>query len=85
MDCYKARLVVKGYTQRNGEDYNEAFSTVVQYASVGAPLAFAVQNGMMIHQMDVVTAFLNGKLDEEIYTEQPPGYVKEGRNVLFVI
>ena len=78
VEHYKARLVAKGYTQKHGEDDNETFSPVVRYSSVRALLAFAVQNGMMIHQMDVVTAFLNGTLDEEIYMEQPPGYVKEG-------
>ena len=64
---YKAQLVAKGYTQKHGEDYNETFSPVFRYSSVQALLAFAVQNGMMIHQMDIVTAFLNGTLDEEMY------------------
>ena len=45
-------------------------------------LAFAVQNGMMVHQMDVVTAFLNGTLDKEIYMKQPPGYIKKGEEHL---
>ena len=45
-------------------------------------LAFAVQNGMMVHQMDVVTAFLNGTLDKEIYIKQPPGYIKKGEEHL---
>ena len=79
MERYKARLVAKGYTQKYGEDYTETFSPVVRYSSIRALLAFAVQNDMMIHQMDAVTAFLNGKLDEEIYMEQPSGYVKEGQ------
>ena len=64
--------MAKGYTQKPGEDYDEIFSPVVQYSSVRTLLAFAVQNGMIIHQMVVVTAFLNGTLDEEIYMEQPP-------------
>ena len=59
--------MAKGYTQKPGEYYDETFSPAVQYSSVHALLAFAVQNGMMIYQMDVVTAFLNGTLDEEIY------------------
>ena len=69
LERYKAQLVAKGYTQKFGEDYDEAFSPVVRDLSVQALLAFTVQNGMMIHQMDVVTAFLK----EEIYMEQPPG------------
>ena len=73
VECYKARLVAKGYTQRYGEDYDETFSPVVRYSSIRILLAFAVQERMTVHQMDVVMAFLNGVLDEEIYMEQPPG------------
>ena len=79
VEHYKARLMAKGYAQKYGEHYNDTFSPVVWYSSVQALLAFAVQNGMLIHQMDIVTAFLNRTLDEEIYMEQPPGYVKEGK------
>ena len=50
---------------------------MVRYSYVRALLAYAVQNEMMIHQMDVITAFLKGSLDEDIYMEQPPGYVSE--------
>ena len=78
VERYKARLVAEGYTQKPGEDYHdETYSPVVKYSSIRALLAFAVQNGMIVHQMDVVTAFLNGTLDEEIYMEQPPGYIKK--------
>ena len=82
VERYKARLVAKGYTQKPGEDYDETYSPVVKYSSIRALLAFAVQNGMIVHQMDVVTAFLNGTLDEEIYMEQPPGYIKKGEEHL---
>ena len=82
VERYKARLVTKGYTQKPGEDYDETFSPVVRYSSIRTLLAFAVQNGMIIHQMDVVTAFLNGTLDEDIYMEQPPGYIKKGEEHL---
>ena len=66
VERYKARLVAKGYTQKPGEDYDETFSPVVRYLSTRTLLAFAIQNLMIIHQMDVVTAFLNGTLDEDI-------------------
>ena len=82
IERYKARPVTKGYTQKPGEDYDQMFSPVARYSSIRALLAFAVQNNMIIHQMDVVTAFLNGTLDEEIYMEQPPGYIMEGKENL---
>ena len=82
VECYKARLVAKRCTQKPGENYNETCSSVIRYSSIHALLAFAIQNGMIIYQMDVVTAFLNGTLVEEIYMEQPPGYIKKGEKYL---
>ena len=57
VERYKARLVAKRFSQKHEIDYDETFSPVVWYSSVRALLAFAVQNRMMIHQMDNVTAF----------------------------
>lgn len=65
-----------------GADYDETFSPVVRFSSIRALLSFAVQNNLYVHQMDVVTAFLNGHLEEEIYMEQPEGYVKPGQEHL---
>ena len=79
---FKARVVAKGYAQKYGVDYDETFSPVVRYSSVRALLAFAVRNDMLVHQMDVVTAFLNGTLEEEIYMQQPEGYVQPGKEHL---
>ena len=79
---YKAHLVAKGYTQKYGVDYDETFSPVVRFSSIRAILAFAVQNDMLIHQMNVVIAFLSGHLKKEIFMEQPPGYVKVGKENL---
>lgn len=70
----KARLVAKGFTQRYGVDYEETFAPVVRYGSIRYLIALAAQTNLKIHQMDVVTAFLQGDLDEEIYMEQPSGY-----------
>jgi len=75
VERFKGRLVAKGYSQKYGLDFDETFSPVVRFDSIRALLAFAVQRKMMIHQMDVVAAFLHGDLEEDIYMEQPEGYV----------
>ena len=82
VERFKGRLVAKGFAQTYGIDYDETFSPVVRFSSIRALLAFAVQNNMLIHQMDVVTVFLSGKLDEEIYMHQPDGYVIQGKENL---
>ena len=78
----KLDLWQKVTPKNQGEDYDETYSPVVKYSSIRALLAFGIQNGTIVHQMDVVTAFLNGTLDEEIYMEQPPGYIKKGEEHL---
>ena len=75
VERFKGRLVAKGFTQEYGVDYDEMFSPVVRFSSIRTLLAYAVEKKMLIHQMDVVTAFLNGKLEEEIYMQQPGGYI----------
>lgn len=74
---YKARLVARGYTQREGIDFTETFSPVVRMESVRMLLVIANQLDMQILQIDVKTAFLNGELEESIFMTQPEGYVKE--------
>ena len=78
VERFKARLVAKGYAQKYGIDYDETFSPVVRFSSIPLLLALAVQNDLLIHQTDVETTFLNGKLDEEIYMQQPEKYVYPG-------
>ena len=59
-------------------DYKDTFSPVVKFASNRTILAFAAQEELIVYQMDVVTAFLNGHLEEEIYIEQPEGCIVPG-------
>ena len=70
------------YSQKYGINYDETFSPVVQFSSIRELLAYAVQNNMLICQMDMVTGFLNGELDEEIYMQQSDGYVEPGKEQL---
>ncbi|TFY51065.1 hypothetical protein EVJ58_g10757 [Rhodofomes roseus] len=76
---YKARVVAKGFTQVWGQDYHETFSPVARFESVRYLLAHAALEDWEIESMDVKTAFLNGDLDEEIYMEQPEGWVVPGK------
>ena len=75
---YKARPVVKGFTQREGINYNEIFSHVVKHSSIRILLAIVAHKDWELQQMDVKTAFLNRELEEKIYMEQPEGFVKKG-------
>ena len=79
IDKYKARLVIKGYKQKEGLDYFDTYSPVTRVTSIRMVLAIAALRNLEIHQMDVKTAFLNGDLDEEIYMEQPKGFVAPGQ------
>jgi len=78
IERHKARLVVKGYKQQYGRDYEETFAPVARMETVRAVLSIAAQNKWKVYQMDVKSAFLNGVLKEEVYVEQPLGYEKKG-------
>lgn len=77
IDRYKARLVVRGFTQCYGVNYTETFSPVVIFPSIRAILMLAAHKNMTIYQFDVKTAFLYGELKEDVYMKQPIGY-KDG-------
>jgi hypothetical protein len=77
---YKARLVVKGFRQRKGIDFDEIFSPVVKMSSIRVVLSLAASLDLEIEQMDVKTAFLHGDLEEEIYMEQPEGFRVKGKD-----
>ena len=79
IDKYKARLVVKGYRQKEGLDYFDTYSPVTRITSIRMLIALAAVHDLKIHQMDVKTAFLNGELEEEIYMERPEGFIVPGK------
>ena len=79
---YKARLVVKGFGQKKGIDFEEIFSPVVKRSSIRVVLALAASQDLEIEQLDVKTAFLHGDLEEEIYMEQPEGFKVKGKEDL---
>lgn len=74
---YKARFVAKGYSQRSGIDYEETFSPTADMTSVRVLMQKAAQDKLILHQMDVKTAYLHAPIDCEIYMEQPEGYERK--------
>jgi hypothetical protein len=79
IDKYKARLVAKWFTQKEGEDFFDTYSPVTRLTIISVLVVLAASHGLLIHQMDVKTAFLNGELYEEIYMQQPDGFVAPGQ------
>jgi hypothetical protein len=81
---YKAILVLKGYAQRRGIGYNEAFAPVARLDTVRLLIALVAHKGWEMHHLDVKSTFLIGDMLEEVFMEQPVGFIKKGseRNVL---
>ena len=79
---YKARLVVKGFAQKKGIDFDEIFSPVVKMSSICVALGMAASMDLEVEQLDVKTTFLHGELEEEIYIKQPEGFEVEGKEQL---
>ncbi|GJR30571.1 putative RNA-directed DNA polymerase [Tanacetum coccineum] len=79
IDKYKARLVIKGFRQREGLDYFDTYSPVTRITLIRMILVIAALRNLEVHQMDVITAFLNRDLDEEIYMNQPEGFIAPGQ------
>ena len=78
IEKFKARLVVRGHTQREGVDYEKIFAPVSRYETIRTLLAASVNEEMYVHQMDVVSAYIQGELSDEVYMEQPEMYVQKG-------
>ena len=78
MDKHKARLVAKGYTKQHGVDYTEVFAPVARMETIRLVVALSAQRRWAIYQLDVKSAFLHGELHEEVFVEQPCGYVQKG-------
>nr|KAJ0186480.1 hypothetical protein LSAT_V11C900458500 [Lactuca sativa] len=71
----KARLVAQGFTQIESIDYGETFSPVARIEAIRLFLAYAYYMNFIVYQMDVKTTFLHGVLEEEVFLNQPPGFV----------
>jgi hypothetical protein len=70
----KARLVAQGNSQQEGIDYTETFAPAARLEAIRILISFSVNQKIILHQMDVKSAFLNGYISEEVYVHQPPGF-----------
>lgn len=77
VEKYKARLVAKGFKQIEGIDYFDTYAPVIRYKTFRLILALAARFKLKVFQFDAITAFLNAKVEEEIYMKQPESYVKD--------
>jgi hypothetical protein len=74
VEKYKSRFVARGFSHIEGIDYDETFAPIVRYSYIRSILSLSTQMGWRIHHMDVKTVFLNGIIEEELYTKQPEGF-----------
>ena len=82
MDRLKTHLVAKGYTQIYGSDYYDTFFPVAKMASIRLLFSMDAMRSWPLYQVDIKNAFLHGDLVEEVYMEQPPGFVAQGESGL---
>ena len=82
IERFKARLVARGFAQIEGVDYEETYAPVMRYKSLRVLLSIANKMNYEIKQMDVVNAFLNAKLSDIVYMDQPPGFNNGQQNMV---
>nr|GEV25449.1 zinc finger, CCHC-type [Tanacetum cinerariifolium] len=75
---FKARLVIKGFRQKSWIDYFDTYAPVARISAIRLLIAMASIHNMIIHHMDVKTPFLNGELEEDVYMNQPRGFIMPG-------
>ncbi|GJU80723.1 zinc finger, CCHC-type containing protein [Tanacetum coccineum] len=78
IEKFKARLVIQSFRQNSGIDYFDTYAPVTRISTIRLLIAMASIHNLIIHQMDVKTAFLNGELKEEVYMNQPQGFIMPG-------
>ena len=71
--------MAKGYTQKEGENFFDTYSPVARLTTIRVLLSLAVSYGLIVHQIDVKTTFLNRELEEEIYMDQLGGFIANGQ------
>ena len=77
IEKHKARFVTRGFSQKEGINYEETFAPVARYTSIRTIMALVAKTEWKLHQMDVKTTFLNGVTEEEVYIKQPQGFEVE--------
>eukprot|EP00253_Pinus_taeda_P035481 PITA_35481 len=80
IEKFKARFVACGFTQKEGIDYDETFAPMARYTSIRTVISLASIFGWKLHQMDVKTVFLNGNVEQEVYVEQPEGFILHNKD-----
>lgn len=81
IDCFKARLIAKGYTQKPSIDYFDMFASVVKLDTVHIIISLAAYDCWRMFQMDIKSTRLNGMTKEKVYVDRPPRYMKGEKKV----
>jgi hypothetical protein len=80
VEKYKERSVARGFSQKEGEDYDETFDHVARFTSIRAIMSLVASMGWSLHHMDVKTTFLNGEIEEAVYIEKPQEFEVHSRD-----